>query len=232
MKLYVTILFCSLSIVLSNDLLNTKLNYTVYFRGMEAGEAYLKIQNDTLNNNNVLRLDSKLKTNKFVDLIYKIRDDITIYLDSKDLSLLKVINKINEGSYRKKHSATYNQKLKQMINKSKSINIDIPYSPLSIIYELRNKILMLNDIYNYNIYSMGKINNIKMKVLKNDYVKTSFGNFESIVVSPISNTQKPLIKNNGDMKIWYTNDKNRYPIKIEIKINHGKLILLLNNIES
>ena len=84
MKLYVTILFCSLSIVLSNDLLNTKLNYTVYFRGMEAGEAYLKIQNDTLNNNNVLRLDSKLKTNKFVDLIYKIRDDITIYLDSKD----------------------------------------------------------------------------------------------------------------------------------------------------
>ena len=60
---------------------------------MEAGEAYLKIQNDTLNNNSVLRLDSKLKTNKFVDLIYKIRDDITIYLDSKDLSLLKVINK-------------------------------------------------------------------------------------------------------------------------------------------
>ena len=139
MKLYVTILFFSLSIVLSNDLLNTKLNYTVYFRGMEAGEAYLKIQNDTLNNNSVLRLDSKLKTNKFVDLVYKIRDDITIYLDSKDLSLLKVINKINEGSYRKKHNATYNQKLKQIINKSKSINIDIPYSPLSIIYELRNK---------------------------------------------------------------------------------------------
>ena len=58
------------------------------------------------------------------------------------------------------------------------------------------------------------------------------GNFESIVVSPISNTQKPLIKNNGDMKIWYTNDENRYPVKIEIKINYGKLILLLNNIES
>ena len=69
-----------------------------------------------------------------------------------------------------------------------------------------------------------------MKVLKNDYVKTSLGNFESIVVSPISNTQKPLIKNNGDMRIWYTNDENRYPVKIEIKINYGKLILLLNNI--
>ena len=231
MKSYITILFSCFTILLSDDLINTKLNYTVYFRGMEAGEAYLKIQNDTLNNNNVLRLDSKLKTNKFVDLIYKIRDDITIYLDSKDLSLLKVINKINEGSYRKKHNATYNKKLKQIINKSKYINIDIPYSPLSIIYELRKRMLMLNDVYDYNIYSIGKINNIKMKVLKNDYVKTSLGNFESIVVSPISNTQKPLIKNNGDMKIWYTNDENRYPVKIEIKINYGKLILLLNNIE-
>ena len=49
----------------------------------------------------MLRLDSKLKTNKFVDLIYKIRDDITIYLDSKDLSLLKVINKINEDHIEK-----------------------------------------------------------------------------------------------------------------------------------
>ncbi len=231
MKSYITILFSCFTILLSDDLINTKLNYTVYFRGMEAGEAYLKIQNDTLNNNSVLRLDSKLKTNKFVDLIYKIRDDITIYLDSKDLSLLKVINKINEGSYRKKHKATYNQKLKQVMNKSKSINVDFPYSPLSIIYELRNKMLMLNDVYDYNIYSIGKINNIKMKVLKKDYVKTSLGNFESIVVSPVSNTQKPLIKNNGDMKIWYTNDENRYPVKIEIKINYGKLILLLNNIE-
>ena len=231
MKSNITIFFFCFTILLSDDLINTKLNYTVYFRGMEAGEAYLKIQNDTLNNDSVLRLDSKLKTNKFVDLIYKIRDDITIYLDSKDLSLLKVINKINEGSYRKKHNATYNKKLKQVINKSKSISIDIPYSPLSIIYELRKRMLILNDIYDYNIYSIGKINNIKMKVLKNDYVKTSLGNFESIVVSPISNTQKPLIKNNGDMKIWYTNDKNRYPIKIEIKINYGKLILLLNNIE-
>ena len=82
MKSYITILFSCFTILLSDDLINTKLNYTVYFRGMEAGEAYLKIQNDTLNNNNVLRLDSKLKTNKFVDLIYKIRDDITIYLES------------------------------------------------------------------------------------------------------------------------------------------------------
>ena len=51
---------------------------------------------------------------------------------------------------------------------------------------------MLNDVYDYNIYSIGKTNNIKMKVLKNDYVKTSLGNFESIVVSPISNTLKNL----------------------------------------
>ena len=38
------------------------------------------------------------------------------------------------------------------------------------------------------------------------------------------------INHNGDMKIWFTNDQNRYPIKIELKINYGNLVLLLNTI--
>ena len=70
-----------------------------------------------------------------------------------------------------------------------------------------------------------------MKVIEQQTIKTSFGKFNTIVVSPVSNNDSSIIRNNGDMKIWFTNDKNRYPIKIELKISYGKLILLLNDIE-
>jgi hypothetical protein len=88
---------------------------------------------------------------------------------------------------------------------------------------LRKELLNINDIYKYHIYNLGKIKKIDMKVVGQEMIKTSFGRFNTIVVSPVLN--------NGDMKIWFTNDENRYPIKIELKINYGRLILILNDIE-
>ena len=230
MKIYIVIITILFNILLSKNLLDTTLSYDVEFRGIDAGEAFLRLENDTLFNKNVLRLNSNLKTNKFLDFFYKIRDDITIYLDSQNLSLIKIIKKIHEGKYIKNHTATFDENLKRIISKNKFVDTNIAYSPLSIIYSLRNKILNIDDIYNYDIYNLGKIKPITMKVIKTEIIQTSIGEFDTIVVSPISDN-KTLIRNNGDMKIWYTNDQNRYPVKIELKINYGNLVLFLNSVK-
>jgi len=230
-KIYITIItIIFFNIILSENLLDRTLSYSVEFRGIDAGQAFIKLENDTLFNKNVLRLNSSLKTNRLLDFFYKIRDEITIYLDSQDLSLIKVINKIHEGKYKKNHIATFDDDLKKITSKKKSINTDIAYSPLSIIYSLRNKILNIDDIYNYDIYNIGKLKTLNMRVIKTEIIKTALGLFNTIVVSPISN-DKTLIRNNGDMRIWFTNDHNRYPIKIELKINYGNLVLLLDSIK-
>ena len=219
------------NLLLSENLINKKLTYKIKFRGVDAGSAYLKIEADTLLNKNILRLNSKLKTNKILDLFYKIRDDITVYMDSEDFSLLKVTNKIHEGFYIKNHTAIFDINSKNIVTKKRRIKIDKAYSPLSIIYSLRKELLNINDIYKYHIYNLGKIKKIDMEVIDQEMIKTSFGKFNAIVVSPVLNNDSSIIRNNGDMKIWFTNDENRYPIKIELKINYGRLVLLLNNIE-
>ena len=154
MKIYIVIITILFNILLSKNLLDTTLSYDVEFRGIDAGEAFLRLENDTLFNKNVLRLNSNLKTNKFLDFFYKIRDDITIYLDSQNLSLIKIIKKIHEGKYIKNHTATFDENLKRIISKNKFVDTNIAYSPLSIIYSLRNKILNIDDIYNYDIGSI------------------------------------------------------------------------------
>ena len=234
---------CVISIICTNYLLcqsddnslpfvtNEKLNYKLYYNGIKAGSATMKINKKNIGGKNFIELNSEIKTNSFVDLFYKIRDDITVYMNYNDFSLLKVTNKIHEGLYKKNHTAIFDINSNNIVTAKKKIKIDKAYSPLSIIYSLRNELLNINDIYKYHIYNLGKIKKIDMKVVDQEMIKTSFGKFNAIVVSPVSNNDSSIIRNNGDMKIWFTNDENRYPIKIELKINYGRLVLLLNDIE-
>ena len=112
----------------------------------------------------------------------------------------------------------------------KSINGKV-YSPLSIIFSLRDKFLALNNEYHYTTYSIGKLKDINVVIVGEEIIKTAYGTFNTIIAIPKSKDNNSILKNNGDMKIWYTNDKNRLPIKIEIKITLGSIILLLDSIE-
>jgi hypothetical protein len=105
------------------------------------------------------------------------------------------------------------------------------YSPLSIIFSLRNKILENNDTYNYQVYSSGKIKDVNISVVGKENIRAPYGVYEAIILSPKSMDGKSAIRNKGDMKIWLTNDEKRLPLKIEIKLKHGSILLLLDNIE-
>ena len=214
------------------NILNKKLNYILEFQNISAGNGYIILKEDSLNSQPVIKLKSEIKTNKYVDWLYKIRNKITIYMDNSDLSLIKVINKINEGGYKKNHNALVDIKNMKIINDrgTKDIKQKI-YSPLSIIFSIREKIISLEKNFQYRTYSNGKEKNINISLIGKEKIKTPFGEFNTIVFNPTSANNKPVLKNSGDMKIWYTDDKKKLPIKIEIKIKYGSIILLLDNIE-
>ena len=108
---------------------------------------------------------------------------------------------------------------------------DKVYSPLSIIFSLREKNLQKGDIYNYQTYSVGKLKDISISVIGEETINTPYGIYQTIIISPVSSNENPIMKNRGDMKIWLTNDEKRIPLKIEVKQKYGSISLLLNNIE-
>ena len=117
------------------NILNKKLNYILEFQNISAGNGYILLEKDSLNNQSIIKLKSEIKTNKYVDWFYKIRNQITIYMDNSDFSLIKVINKIHEGKYKKKHNALIDIKNMKIINEKGEKNIKQKlYSPLSIIF--------------------------------------------------------------------------------------------------
>ena len=79
-------------------------------------------------------------------------------------------------------------------------------------------LLNLNNEYHYKIYSVGKLKDVNVLIVGEEIIKTKYGTFNTIIASPKSKNNNSILKNNGDMKIWYTSNKDRIPIKIEIKI--------------
>ena len=215
-----------------DSIINKKFNYQLEFENIAAGNAFISITESIYEENKILQLKSKIKTNRFLDFFYKIRDEINIDMNFDNFSLLKVMNKIREGKYKKTHKATVNTESMEVITKGKRQSIsEYIYSPLSIIFSLRNKILKDNDIYNYQVYSSGKIKEVDISVIGKENIRTPYGVYEAIILSPKSMDGKSAMKNKGDMKIWLTNDGTRLPLKIEIKLKHGSILLLLDNIE-
>ena len=215
-----------------NSNINKKFNYQLEFENIAAGNASISISEVLSNETKILRLKSKIKTNRFLDFFYKIRDEINIDMNYNDFSLIEVHNKIREGKYKKNYHAIVDTKSMEIITKKNKQAIStVIYSPLSIIFSLRDKILKDNDIYHYQVYSSEKLKDINISVIGRENVRTPYGLYKAIILSPQSMSEKSAINNKGDMKIWLTDDESRLPIKIEIKLKHGSILLLLNDIE-
>ena len=117
--------------------INKKFNYHLEFENISAGNASIYISEILSDQTKILKLKSKIKTNRFLDFFYKIRDEINIDMNYNDFSLLEVHNKIREGKYKKNDHAIVDTKSMEIIIKEnrQAISTKI-YSPLSIIFSL------------------------------------------------------------------------------------------------
>jgi len=205
------------------------LSYTAGFRVVSAGESTLEIKSDSLNNNLVYHITSTVNSNSFLDIFYKVRDIIDIWVDPNDFSLLKMTKNIREGKYRKKKQfeVTYNDSL---INNQYFIYLDSKvFDPFSAIYFLRTQILTIDRQFIFPMFDGNKVKEIAVSVIGNEKINVPAGTFDCIFVAP-SSTDGSRFKHNGEMKIWFSNDSLKLPVKIEQQTNIGTMLLELKNI--
>ena len=212
----------------TEELNNEKLIYDINFRIFSAGEATFESHIDSINNEEVYKIVSKTISNKFLDRFYKLRDQIDIWIDKDNYSLLKINKKIKEGSYKRNFSAIIDQQQSLAIYKNKTKKVPkIVFDPLAAIYYYRTLNLKKNNQYDFFTFDEGKLKEITLKVTDTENIKTPLGRFQCFVLKPFSKNGKKLFKNNGQMTIWISNDEKRLPIKIEQNTSIGKLVLNL-----
>ena len=204
-----------------------ELKYSAGFRLFPAGNAILSLTSDSLNGKPAFLLATSVKTNSFLDAFYTVRDETLSWLNIMDFSLLKAVKKIREGKYHRNHSIHIIGDSLLIWNKKYFTITEPVYDPIAFIYFLRSQELSLEDSFHFLSAGEKKVREVWVNITGIEKIKVPAGNFDCLKVEPVSPDGKPLLKNNGELRVWLSNDDNKLPVKIEMKTNIGTMVMKL-----
>ncbi|MFQ6677877.1 MAG: DUF3108 domain-containing protein [Fidelibacterota bacterium] len=208
-----------------------KLVYNAKFNIIPSGIASLEIlAHDSINGNGTYHARFTAKTNPTFDPLFKIRDQIDIWMDHKSLYTHQLLKTIREGKYRKNVSTTIDYQDSLAVINSDTVKIyDVVRDPYSLFYYLRTVSLEIGQVIEFKSFENNNTTQFKLHVNGTESVSTEAGTFSCIIVRPYRKG-KALLKNKGDMQIWFSNDKNRVPVQIQIKMKFGSMLLKLKEV--
>ncbi|MGB3341813.1 MAG: DUF3108 domain-containing protein [bacterium] len=209
-----------------------KLEYEAKWSFLTLGTMTLEII-DTIdyNGSRCYHISSLLISNPSLDFLFTLHDTIEVYTRTDDLLPIYYREMINEGKYTN-HSelvfnhdslcVTYDDTLTvRLLENSRDL--------LSFWYYLRTIDLEVGDTIPINIHKSQENHEIMCFIVEEKSVKTSLGEFNTILVSP--QTQgKGIFGSGGGMDIWYSRDQNRYPVLIKAKIKSGSILFKLKGV--
>lgn len=203
-----------------------KLKYRIHYGIINAGYADFKVA-DTMHH-----LRSKPhymfkvvgKTTGGWDLMYKVRDYYQSFVDSKTLLPTFSVRNVSEGDYKKQESFIFHHSRNVIV--SNSVEHDVPprtFDLVSALYYARcidlSKIkfgeeIPFNTFLDDTLFPVGAI------ITGRRVIETEIGKFDCYVIKP-KLIEGRIFKDQRDMTLYVTADKNQIPIRIESAIFVG-----------
>jgi hypothetical protein len=228
-------IFCLLSFsfkVYAEPKIPEKLNYYVYWVGIRAGSASLKVENGP----NGITITSQARSTDFISIFYKVEDmaQSILYPDGyPSIHILKIhegrhqrdkITFFSMGPDNKTQKIIYNNRLD---NETVRFDLDKKvYDPLSGFYEIRRRQLVVGRSEFIDVFDSKKFWNVEVQVLRKEQITTPAGRFNTIVIKPILQSEGIFLKE-GDVYIWLTDDDKKIPVKLKSKVKIGSIVAKL-----
>jgi hypothetical protein len=195
-------------LIFLNSILCESLLYDVHFKKISVGSATLNSQKINNHSNKII---FSVKSKKFVDFFYKIRENISMIVHSNNYSL-RYIKKESQ------HKKTYIEYENNMNGNT------LLYDPISIIFFLRNQELFADDKFIFNIFKPNGNNKIGMNVIGEETIYAMKNNYDCFILAPFN-----IDNAKGKIKLWISK-KTRLPIIIEQDGKYGKIVMKLKSI--
>ena len=204
-----------------------ELVYRVDFIGITMGYARFLYQGKvSIAGKPAYHLNVRAWTSGVLSFIYPINETIDYYLDAETLAPIR--QEFTQREKGKDDVALYNQetgrityryrqsgKIRKQVDTIPSV-----YDPVSVAYYFRWRDLGVENRPR-NVYGGRKVYQISSRILGNERIRTEHGEVDTIVVLPlIRRNGKP--DNKGDLKIWFSSDERRVPVRLYAKFRKIK----------
>jgi len=165
-------------------------------------------------------------TNSSYDFLYKVRDKYETYIDTATLQTYKFVRNVNEGGHKIYQNVTFNKTANTALTSDGIFKVPACVQDVvSSVFYARNidfSKLRPNDKIAFSLFLDNEVNEMYIRYLGKETIKTKFGKFNAIKFKPL--LIKGTIFDGGEkMTVWVTDDENHIPVRIESPIVVGKV---------
>jgi hypothetical protein len=206
-----------------------ELRYRVHYGIIDAGEAVLQVKEceKKVQGRTLLHVEGTGKSLGAFDWFFKVRDRYESYIDEQAVMPWLFVRRVNEGGYEIKQDYTFIQN-KNKIDLGEGKSMDAPTAVqdmLSSFYYARTLNFdnaKVGDVFTVNTVCDGELFPLKIKFMGKEKISLRQGKYRCMRFVPVVATGR-IFKNNEDLSVWITDDKNHIPILAKAKIWVGSI---------
>ena len=174
-------------------------------------------------------------SNSFIDLFFKIRDRYETIINNSTKLPIYFKRDIIEGDYKVNQEYFFNHDLKIVNTQDGNIKCEAnSFDMLSSFLfgrSLKSSELKRKKSLFFNLFLDEEIYNMEVRFLGEEIVDTEIGNIKCLKFSPKVQVGR-VFKNENDLNIWISDDKNHILVKVELGIWVGSIDATITSVEN
>jgi Protein of unknown function (DUF3108) len=212
------------------------LNYTVDWRVFTAGTATFQLEQD----GTTQKINASGGSVGAVTMLFPVVDKFQAGFDTKTGCSMGFSKQLQEGRRKVSSDLTfdYSQGKQKQVERNlvkgtaKEQTASIPAcvtDSLSAIFYAASQPMVVGQTIKFPLADSMRTVTVTMKVEAKEEIKTPAGTFQTIRVEPTAD--EGVVKNRGNIWVWYTDDARRIPVQIRAHLFWGTITAHLQSYE-
>ncbi len=213
------------------------LTFSVDWRVFTAGTAVFHLEQD----GTIEKVTATADTAGNVNMIFPVVDKFSAGFDTKTGCSTGFSKNMSEGRRKVSSDLTFDYKNGKQNEYSKNLvkgtakeqSASVPAcvgDSLSAIFYVASRPLIVGQTVKFPLADSMRTVTVTMKVEGKEEIKTPAGTFQTIRVQPTAD--EGIVKNRGNIWIWYTDDARHMPVQIRARLFWGTITFHLQSVEA
>lgn len=210
-----------------------RLIFELRWERIPAGQAVLEVlPTSTIQGLPVHHFALQIRTNRFLDTFYPVRDRIEAFADVSMTRSILYRQIQREGKYHRDSTVVFDWEKNQALytdsrqKKGQVALLPGAFDPLSIFYFARMLELFPNQNIQRPVTDGKKITLGTARVLRQETIELSLGSFDTYLLQPDIREVGGVFKQSkgATIELWVTADERKIPVRIRSKVAVGRFI--------